>query len=645
MKNYYRLIIPLLALLSFGFAQTELPFLIPSSVPQKLADAPKDKPIRIQTNSAVPLCYIPQFSLGAEHNSYLGILNCAVPEAKPARYDVFGRLAFNINKTWVCITAPSSVADSKREWDYLFLSPCVINDTKQQWKIKDGSFWSLDDFYSIKDDGDYLYAVWFKDTHFNKHTLDSSMQDWQNTLATPPTLSIVMSLAWDLMTTEGNQRYFLQNDTSEKNTMPLYYNLESGHIAQYNPLVPELNCLYSHLDSTKDEWDWAVWATCNDTKPPKNNRAFWNPILIGDKQIALQDIDGNLLRLTRYGIHWGVPYIATNNYLTKDTANSPTSIFSIPQDMQDWLRFIAANIGKNLHSCPAKGHRALAQNAQPLPLLKQFPPNFRMTPQWEQRLFNIIRTHDGSGESIGVCGVCLLQSFQIIAELLENPYHPRTSGGYFFDAIPNTNPFDTFIAHNSILYATFRDISRYYTRPLVVSQDIFLQTMDRVFAGTISMLPQYNWQRAGTATREEQMEPLLQHIFNAPAGTIFIVSLVRLIPGQARSDGHALVAIRTQDGVIVIPTNARAMSLENFRIRTAPVHNTSDLRMRLSQRGATFTRIVGLDLIEMRQAYNNPFEQIISVANCTGEGDDRRGSGRFPTAVLINQCGSGARCE
>lgn len=45
MKKYYKYIIPLLAFLSFGFAQTELPFLIPSSVPQKPADAPKDKPI------------------------------------------------------------------------------------------------------------------------------------------------------------------------------------------------------------------------------------------------------------------------------------------------------------------------------------------------------------------------------------------------------------------------------------------------------------------------------------------------------------------------------------------------------------------------------------------------------------------------
>ncbi|MDE7255796.1 MAG: DUF1561 domain-containing protein, partial [Helicobacter sp.] len=365
-------------------AHAEAPFLLPSNVPQKRADAPKDMPIRIQTHDRYSLCYTAQFSLGAEHYSYLGILNCSVPEAKPARYDVFGRLAFHINKTWVCITAPSSVAESKLEWDYLYLSPCVLNDTRQQWKIKNGSFWSLDDFYSIKDDGSYLYAVWFKDTHFQAHTLDSSMRQWQNTLATPPTLSIVMYLGWDLNTRDGNQRYFLQNNLSDKSTMPLYYNLESGHIAQYNPLVPELECLYSRLGGTKNAWDWAVWGTCDDSKPPPKNQAFWKPILVGNRHIALEDNAGNLLRLTRYGIHWGVPYVATKQYLETDTGNSPTSLFLIPHEMQDWLRFIAANVGKNLRSCPASGRSAAL-----LPPPPAFPPHFRIPPEWEQRLLDI----------------------------------------------------------------------------------------------------------------------------------------------------------------------------------------------------------------------------------------------------------------
>ncbi|MDE7174377.1 MAG: DUF1561 domain-containing protein, partial [Helicobacter sp.] len=365
----------LLLVALFACAHAEAPFLLPSNVPQKRADAPKDMPIRIQTHDKYSLCYTAQFSLGAEHYSYLGILNCSVPEAKPARYDVFGRLAFHINKTWVCITAPSSVAESKLEWDYLYLSPCVLNDTRQQWKIKNGSFWSLDDFYSIKDDGSYLYAVWFKDTHFQTHTLDSSMRQWQNTLATPPTLSIVMYLGWDLNTRDGNQRYFLQNNLSDKSTMPLYYNLESGHIAQYNPLVPELECLYSRLGGTKNAWEWAVWGTCDDSKPPPKNQAFWKPILVGNRHIALEDNAGNLLRLTRYGIHWGVPYVVTKQYLETDTGNSPTSLFLIPHEMQDWLRFIAANVGKNLRTCPASGRSAAL--LQPPPA---FPPDFRITP-------------------------------------------------------------------------------------------------------------------------------------------------------------------------------------------------------------------------------------------------------------------------
>ena len=148
------------------------------SVPQKQADTPKDMPIRVNISGGSTVCYIPQFSLGSKNSSYLGLLNCSLPEAKPARYDVFGRLSFNINNTSLCITAPESVAESKRESDYLYLSPCVLNDKKQRWKIKNGSFWSLDDFYSIKDDGDYLYAVWFKDNEFKTHTLDKSMRQY-----------------------------------------------------------------------------------------------------------------------------------------------------------------------------------------------------------------------------------------------------------------------------------------------------------------------------------------------------------------------------------------------------------------------------------------------------------------------------------
>lgn len=182
---------------------------------QKLAQTPKDTPIKITTQDNYTLCYIPTFSAGSAYGSYIGILNCADSNARSARYDVFGRLAYNINDTWLCITAPDSVAVQRRGKDYLYLSPCVINLKSQQWKIKEGVFYSSDESYSIKDDGSFLYAV---------NRLEGGLYTHK----------------------DGQERYFLTNNQSLKNTTPLYYNVTSGHIATYDSLSGTLSCMYSN---------------------------------------------------------------------------------------------------------------------------------------------------------------------------------------------------------------------------------------------------------------------------------------------------------------------------------------------------------------------------------------------------------------
>lgn len=112
-------------------------------------DAPKDTPIAVRVQGNAKWCYAPQFSASAQNYSYLALISCSRGEALNARYDVLSRLAYKINNTWVCITAPTSVYRSEREVDMLYLSPCVVNDERQQWKIKNGQFWSYDDRYSI----------------------------------------------------------------------------------------------------------------------------------------------------------------------------------------------------------------------------------------------------------------------------------------------------------------------------------------------------------------------------------------------------------------------------------------------------------------------------------------------------------------
>ena len=47
--------------------------------------------------------------------------------------------------------------------------------------------------------------------------------------------------------------------------------------------------------------------------------------------------------------------------------------------------------------------------------------------------------------------------------------------------------------------------------------------------------------------------------------------------------------------------------------------------------------------LQMRRPYGNLLTSFVSVHNCDGDGEGRRGSGDLPLSQMINQCASG-RC-
>lgn len=660
-----------------------LPLLLcakPFSPKQTLAQTPQDTPIRVLTQDGRSLCYTPTFSHGT---SYIALSSCQ--GAMQARYDVFSRLAYRINDTWLCITAPDSVVERKRDKDYLHLSPCVINLPSQQRQLKDNRFYSLDGIYSIQDNGSYLYATHVFAGELYTHRLERSMQKWASTIATPANLTIQSAISWSVSYKEGQDRYFLTNNQSQKNTAFLYYNLLSGHIANYDESNGRLYCMYS--STGKQAWDWVAWGLCTDALPPKENRAFFKPIPIDDKHFAFLDKDGNILRLTRYGIHWGVPYVASKEYASNDVQNSPTSAFELDYATQEWLRFISANIGENLHTCPAPGHKhnplqsskkilQAAPISPPLPLrslltailpIQQveskahanplhtphspplrsgspaLPAYFRLNEAWIARLWHINISTDSSRTSIGICGTCLLQAYQAIAELLEAHAHPRGSGGYFFDTGERTNPFASFYARNSLLHDTLQDILSYYDSPAGSHIECFQRGMGRVLASSISMLPQYEWNILGQSTEESEMHALLQRVLERPVGSVFLFTLVRLDPVRGRSVGHAVAVLRLSDGVVIIPANAPSVSLESFRARVQAVQTPADMIERLTRFGGRYLELIGLGVLEVSRAHSNPFEAIVSLYNCSGEGEDRRGNALLPLPELLNECISG-RC-
>ncbi|MDL0079105.1 DUF1561 family protein [Helicobacter zhangjianzhongii] len=607
----------------------------------KKAHAPKDTPIKVHT-SVDTFCYTPK---PTSSGIYLQLNLCGNDASQKARYDVFSRLAYKLNGSWFCITAPDSVSKGRAAKDYALLTPCAINSPEQQWILKDMHFYNAKQTYMLKDDGSYIYAAKLRDSSLPRHTLSSDMQSWIDTIAQPGSLSIETFIAWDLPSKFGNERYFLAGNHSSKNTTPIYYNLQNGHIALFNAPNARLDCAYA--DDNGAQWEWIWWAKCSDETPPKLNKAHWKLIPTKANEVALLNFQNNPLRLTRYGASWGAPYIVTPEYMQSDIGNSAISSFALSNDALEWLRFINANAGENLSTCPAPSYEPSSATAakarhkrspKPTPL----PSNFRFSSEWRDRFLAIITTTDSSMSAAGICGVCLLQSFQIVAEILENPSSPRRSGGYFFDTQYGTNPFVSFGLRHSLLYESLHDIlgwfRLYVRREFVTPEFISLSSNNTAVASAISLLPQYDWNIPILGLNPTQNNQVAEHILRSPGGSVFIL-LMDLITPDGRRGSHAMVAIRTNDGTRIIPTNI-LMSQEEFAAYTIPVYTRQDFLARLVEGGYTLERLAALQA----SAYHTlPFASVVSVGDCSGDGANRRGSGGAFGVEGVNQCESG-RC-
>ncbi|EKO62873.1 PF07598 family protein [Leptospira kirschneri str. H2] len=539
---------------------------------------------------------------------------------------MFQRISYNVNNTWLCITAPETVIHAEKTWDYVHLRPCTINDPLQRWIVKENSFWTADGNYRVKDTNWYGYISRNSGDNYN-HTLDSSMDDWVKTVATPGNISIQTSIAWDLQTTAGNERYFVRWGGSDKNTTPLYYNPESGHLAQYDPVSGSLYCMYSNVG--KSDWNWVTWASCSDAAISKNNPAFWNVSFETEEGGIITDYQGNILRVTRYGSNWGIAYAVKPDYLKRDITHFPTSLFIVNKDLLDWTRYTASNLGKTDPYCPAGNKESLGRKR----VVRTLPPNFQLTDAWIRRLYAIATSNTPPVSIEGICRTCMLHSFQMLAELQE--YHsqgPLQSGGYFFDTAPNTDPFVSIRQRYPELSALITDIPEVYGR-------ITSSTRIRAYGYARNMLPQYLWNLSNEFTTPTEISSQVNWLFRNPAGSIWLT--IALLQTQSGSlVWRAVPILRTSQGLVVIQTNLRDSSLNTYRQILAPLSNPSQVIGRLTPQGAILQRLI---TIELGHYYQNPLNVMISNSNCTGEGEDRRGTGKSPTSTSVNQCASG-RC-
>ena len=608
------------------------------AAPQKKADNPKDEAIKITIHDGRSYCYSPNITKG---NGYVLIADCNY--ATPARYDVFHRISWKINGNWLCMTAPSTITGiegkATENWDWVFIKACAINDPNQRWIIKEDGFYTLDGRFRVKD---YKwYAILSKNSKdYYDHKIDTKkMQNWINTIATPGTISFKTFIGWTFIDTYGWAVYYLQNNASYADDIAeLYYNPENGHIAQYYYQSGDLYCINSK-QSERDDWNWVSWIRCTDdeVKKDKDSKA-WSFFALNDNAGALKDRYGNVLRITKYGTNWGVPYTAKPSYLAKDTANSANSIFLFSYDIDKWNRYVNANLADELVFCPSPGKKFEKSR-----VARSLPPDFVLTDEWLRRLWQIATTADSTGGGfVGVCGTCVLHTYQMIAEL--QTYHvagPPTNRGYFFDIQSGVDPMHSFESRYPHLATRLRELETWSDAILRNGEDLYTNERRLHHAMAATMFPNYELRSSNVFYNELGARAAMREMLSAPIGSIWIMNVVRTNAQGTGTIGHTQPVLRVPQGIIIIPTNAYNFSLQDYRSTMPLVTNEMEAMNIITLRRTR--AVLNVFSVQVLGMIGDPLNFFVSNNNCTGEGDYRHGSGGFPTSASINQCASG-RC-
>ncbi|MCZ2203323.1 DUF1561 family protein [Bartonella sp. A05] len=617
--------------------QTKILYADPVS--PKLPDTPIDKSVRVKVHTGYEYCYAPAFVDG---ESYIYIDNCSSPNVLAARYDVFQRVAWKRDGVWLCMTAPNSVTgiDGKatENWDYILLRPCVINDANQRWIIKNSAFYTADGKFRVKDYKWYAYISKTEGDYYN-HTLSSAMDAWSKTIAAPGTISLKTSLGWKFASRFKFDMYYIADMEPQSDVIDLYYNPENGHIARYTAAAGFLHCMVSQ-QSSSDNWNWVKWDYCEDTVANKKDNYYWDISALNGRDGPILDHQGNFLRVTRYGANWGAPYTAKPNFLKEDNNLSPTSEFVLSYDIQRWNRYVYRNLENSLAYCPAPGNKKTIVTQPKRRAKRTLPPAFVLDEEWFRRLHNIAISVDDPLAFTGICGVCLLHTYQMIAELQQ--YHsvgPLTRGGYFFNTAPNTNPMLSFRARYPALYDFIQNVPRvqgFRLHPRETDNEVQFRVVSSM---TQFILSRYNWRASNIAMGLRGAAESVRQLLTAPPGSMWIAFVMYGHPDGTRT-GHAMPMIRGQNGIMVIPTNVGRISYSDFVTRASENTILGAIMNQIARRN-TIIFFATLQLIGEEQ---NPLNVAMSQSNCTGDGDDRRGNRQWPRSATVNQCASG-RCS
>ncbi|OPA78880.1 hypothetical protein BFG04_02320 [Campylobacter pinnipediorum subsp. pinnipediorum] len=602
-------------------------------VRQVVADTPKDMILKVRTEDGQNLCYSPVFSKG---ESYIYLDYCSNKLSK-ARYDVFGRISFEVNGNYLCLVAPSSVTGidgkSTQSWDYMHLSPCTLNDRNQRFMIKNSKIFTNEGNLRIKHYKYYAY-ISKKSSDKENHELHSEMKSWANLRAAPATLSFKTPIAWPFIDRFQWALYYLQNNKSvPDNIVELYYNSTNGHIAQYYKESGQLYCLTSNQKKTQN-WNWVSWEECKDVVTKSDEKHKWSFLSPHENDSMIIDYLGNILRLSAYGVNWGVPYTIKPSYMPKDTSNAPKEYFTISHELGDWLRFVNANLADELNVCPASGKQTDSKTR----VKRDIHPSFKLEDEaWQRRLWQIARSgSNNESEGIGICGTCLLQTMQMVLEILNDTSVRNDGEGYLFPTAHMRDPFIAFRQRYpglSFVLETqgrFEESARYE----------WAQMQTALGHSALGLVGTFlsNYVITGTnMLNESQLDIGVQSVLRSSPGSVWINFIYTINPQTNELEGHIMPVIRTQNGMVYVTTNFPDISFEQFRQRLSrTINTTSDVRNRITNNGTL--NLAYTQFIQVSRRYFNPIVLSVSQNNCTGEGPSRRGSKRKPEINLINQC-------
>lgn len=246
--------------------------------------------------------------------SYLYLDSC--DDRNVAYYDLARRIVFPINENGleVCMTAPEQVIDGKTEWDYVQFWPCDINNTYQQWYIRDGKIFShLQPKIYIKIKG--WYGVMSKNNNYGNNYLLDEKKMSEKFFSQPSSIFSVkreIGINWF----DGGYQYPMSHGmSSESYLQRTYYDLETKQISilvdEFQPVYHSgrqfLMCLTSQQGKSPS-WQWASWNVCD----ANDNNQKWNIELQASnpvEKIHFKDVnDAYLYFNLKRTVNYGYPY-------------------------------------------------------------------------------------------------------------------------------------------------------------------------------------------------------------------------------------------------------------------------------------------------------------------------------------------------